>query len=84
MTINIAALVEHVEHTSTRFLQEIVAEATAGYWHRRAEAFESSRPRAGDYPGQSTLEQRREAWRRCDQAAKACRAKAAVALREVS
>lgn len=32
-----------------RFVQDLVTEATAAYWYRRAEALEAARDQPGDY-----------------------------------
>lgn len=56
-----------------RFLAQLLSEATADYWERRAETFEAARPRAGDYTGRATADQLDEVDKRCAQAAEACR-----------
>jgi hypothetical protein len=41
-----------------RVLVDVLAEATADYWHRRAEAFTRAMWRPGDYTGRTTPTQR--------------------------
>jgi len=50
--------------------------AEAAYWRRRADTFEWAKPRLDDFHGQATRQELSEAWRRCDESARACRAKA--------
>lgn len=78
-TNGLDALIDHVEHFQRRVLREAIRDGTAAHWRARAEAFESARPRPGDYPGRSTELDLREADRRCREAAEACRARARTA-----
>ncbi len=73
-------LTEYVEHFRARVLQDALNEATASYWTRRAEAFEWARPSLADFPGDTTLEQRRAKWRELTEIATACRNRATVSL----
>lgn len=61
-------------------LTDAMRSATARYWHRRADQFERSAPRQGDFLGQSMPEERAERERirlaRIDE----CRARAQSAL----
>lgn len=66
----------HLEQFERRLLQDALTTATARYWKQRAAVFEAAKPRPGDYPGQATEADLREAWQRCDAAAKACLARA--------
>lgn len=66
------------EQMAERVVVEAFNDATRVWWLRRAEEFEAAKYRAGDYPGRATVEELREQWRRCDDAARACRAKAEV------
>ncbi|GAB3267347.1 hypothetical protein GCM10027425_33880 [Alteromonas gracilis] len=65
-----------------RFAIDLLADSLAGgeriYWERRAEQFEQARPRVGDYPGRTTLEERRQHYRDLTEVAKACRARATI------
>lgn len=65
-----------------RFFRDVMADAfstvSAQQWRERAEQFRWARPRAGDYPGQATIEERRERWRRLTAIAGACDAKAVL------
>lgn len=75
-----AAVVEHIDHFQHRVIQDALADGTATYWRRRAEAFEAARPRPGDYIGRATPDDLRAADQRCRDMAEACRARARVAL----
>lgn len=79
-----ADLIEHIDHFQRRVVQEAIADATAEYWTRRAEAFEAAAPRLGDFNGRATLRDLRAAEKRCRDSAEACRARAAVAIRGVA
>jgi len=54
-------------------------EAQAIYWRRRAEMLRWAQPREDDFHGASSLEERRARWRRLEEAARACEARASVA-----
>jgi hypothetical protein len=69
-----------VEHFRERVLQDALTEATRSYWLQRAETFEAAKPRLGEYHGAATNKDLRDAWRRCDRIARACRARAEVSL----
>ena len=73
-------LTEHVEHFRQRVLADALQEATAAYWHRRAEAFEAALPRPGDYMGQASSEEYEARRMRVAEVASACRVRAAVSL----
>jgi hypothetical protein len=73
-------LSSHVDHFRARVLQDALTQATADYWLARAQVWESSRPKAGDYHGTATAEQLEEADARCAQIAENCRAHAALYL----
>lgn len=72
-------LSDHLAHFERRLLADAINTATAAYWKRRAAAFEAAKPRLTDYRGHATDADLRAAWRRCDDAARACRARAEVA-----
>jgi hypothetical protein len=55
-----------VDHFRLRVVQDVLNEASALYWKRRADALERALPRHGDFHGQATpddLEERRRALR---------------------
>jgi hypothetical protein len=56
-----------------RFLEQLLTEATATYWQRRAHVFDQSRPRPGDYTGRATDADLAAADQRCRETAAACR-----------
>jgi hypothetical protein len=62
-----------IDHFRARILQDALTEATAAYWQRRAQAFEDAAPRLGEYHGQASQEQLRDAWISCMATAEACR-----------
>ncbi|WP_344004811.1 hypothetical protein [Nocardioides lentus] len=70
----------YVAHFQARVVQDAMREATASYWRRRAQTFRDARARPGDFLGDSTIEQRRARWCRLTEIAKACEARAQVAL----
>lgn len=72
-------LTEHVEHFRLRVIQDALAEATAAYWHRRAQTFEDARSRPGDYAGEATPEHIAARDAELTGIAQACRARAALA-----
>lgn len=63
-----------------RFYRDMLADCMtnvlADQWRERAQVFRDARPREGDFHGQSTIEERRERWRRLTAIAKACEARA--------
>jgi hypothetical protein len=61
------------EHFRTRVVQDVLAEALAVYWDRRAAALEAALPRPDDFVGRSTAEERRERTQRLQEAIAACR-----------
>jgi hypothetical protein len=69
---------EHLEHFSRRFVQEVIEDATAAYYLKRAQAFEAAKPKPDDYHGKASREDLRAQWLRLDELAKACRARAKV------
>lgn len=76
MTSLTADLVDRLDHFQRRVIQDAMAQGTAHYWRRRAQALRDARPRPTDFHGESTLEQRRDRWRRLTQIADACDAHA--------
>lgn len=60
-------------HFLTRILQGALTEATADYWERRAQAFEWSAPRPGDYRGHAPPDALTDLAIRCQQTADNCR-----------
>ena len=81
-TTDLAPIVDHLDHFQRRVIQDALADASSAYWTRRAEVWEWVRGRPGDYHGRSTPEDRAARDRRCDEAAQACLARAAVSLWE--
>ena len=77
-----AEVVEQVDQVARRIIIDALTEATAAYWHRRAEAFELAKPRLDDFHGQATHAELSAQWRRADETAKACRNRASLALVE--
>ncbi len=77
---SVAQLVEHLEQVQRRVLQDALAEATSAYWCRRADQFEWARPTLDDFAGNATDTQRRAKWHELAAVARACRARASIAL----
>ncbi len=75
-----AVLAEHVEHFRRRVVQDALSEATSAYWCRRADQFERARPTLDDFAGNATDTQRRAKWHELAAVARACRARASIAL----
>lgn len=69
---------EHLDQFTRRVLQDALNEATVAYWLRRAEDFEAAKP-VEPPNGFADPEQARERWRRCHEAAEACRHAAELA-----
>lgn len=67
---------DYIEHFQRRVLTDALTEASATQWRKRASTFREARPREGDFHGQSTLEERRERWRRLSVLAASCEAHA--------
>lgn len=59
-------------------LLEVMLTADRQWWLRRAQDFERAKPTAADFRGRQTIEDTRQQWRRLDQMARACRARAEV------
>lgn len=72
-------LAGYVEHFRARVLQDALNEATAAYWHRRADAFDQARSRPGDHPGRAAPADPAARDRELDTIARACRTRAALA-----
>ncbi|MGI8433742.1 MAG: hypothetical protein ACR2LE_03255 [Nocardioidaceae bacterium] len=77
---SMAAVVAHVGAFQRRIVRDALAEASASYWLRRAEAFEHAQPRHGDYHGRATRADLQSRYDRLTELAAACRAAAEVAL----
>jgi hypothetical protein len=75
-----AELTDYVEHFRQRVLADALQSATADYHRRRADAFESAIPRAGDYTGNATPEAIEAARYRNAAIVLACRRHAEVML----
>lgn len=73
-------LTEHVDNFRRRVMADALQEATAAYWHRRAEAFDAALPRPGDYTGQASREEYEARRMRVAAIALACRERAALSL----
>lgn len=65
-------------HFNARVLADCLSEATATFWHRRAQALEDAAPRPDDYTGRATPAELSAARQRCLDAAAACRARATL------
>lgn len=68
----------YVENFRRAVVTEVVLDAWAATWERRARALEAARPVPGDHTGRATREQLSAQWRRLTEAAAACRARAQV------
>lgn len=67
-----------------RLIVDAVLSATRQHYLDLAEKFEQAKPRPDEYHGRASREDLREAWRRCDDTARALRAAANLApLEEV-
>lgn len=73
---------DHLTQFSLRLIRDAMNEATALYWLRRAEQFETARPRPGDRLGANGRRGAAEIDARCLALANACRAKAAALTTE--
>jgi len=69
-----------VDHFVARLFQDALSSALASTSLRRAEAFEAARSRPGDFLGQATAEEIRDADARLTGIASAFRARAALVL----
>ena len=76
------ALDAHLAQFQKRVIQDAMQQASRVYWLHRAEQFEWAKPRLDDHHGQVARADLSAAWNRCDAAARACRAKADMALVE--
>lgn len=76
----IAALAPEVDHFRRRVLQDALSEALSVQWERRAAEFEAAAPRQSDFPGRAPSESREQRTQRILEAARACRARALVAV----
>lgn len=56
-----------------RFLEQLLSEATAVHWERRAQTFEQARPRPTDYVGRARPADLEALDQRCRETAQACR-----------
>jgi hypothetical protein len=63
----------------TTIAVDVLNMGTAIYWRRRAEMFESAKPRPGERRGNLTNAELSAAWRRCHASAEACRSRAKLA-----
>lgn len=69
------------EHFRARVMQDALTEATAEHWERRADALNAAAAAAADpdaQHGNAGIEERRERWQRCADAALACRRHASL------
>jgi len=73
------SLAAHVDHFGRRVLIDAMLDGWAATWERAARRWEAAKPRPGEHHGAATPEELRAAWRRCDEIARACRARAKVA-----
>lgn len=70
---------DNVAHFQLRVLQDAYQHGLAAHWRRRAAHFEWAAPRADDYLGRATTQDRLEQALRCKATANACHARAALA-----
>src|SRR5689334_4626901 len=66
-------------------LLELFQNASRAWWIKRAQDFERAKPIVGD-PADHTpeaLDRLRRAWTRCDEVARACRAKAEIVASDI-
>lgn len=68
-----------VEHFRLRVLQDALAEATSGYWLRRAKQLEEARARPEDYTGRATPQRLAARDEQLQAAIAACRHRATLA-----
>jgi hypothetical protein len=78
--MKLSDLEEYVEHFRGRVVQDALAEATAVYWRRRAEAFRDALPREGDFLGKASPAEVEDQRRRVAQTILACCQRAGVML----
>lgn len=77
---DLLGLIEHVEHFRKRVVQDAVAEATARYWHTRADQLQAALDRPGDCTGRATPEDLADRRQRLTESIKACRNRAFISL----
>lgn len=77
---DVRQLVEHLDHIQHRVVQEVLAESTASYWRKRAEAFRAALPRQDEWHGREGLASVRARRDRLKAVVAACEARAEVAL----
>lgn len=65
-----------VPRFTVELLSDVLTDASAKQWRKRAADFRAARPRPGDFLGRATIEQQRDRWRRLNQLAAACEARA--------
>lgn len=65
-------------HLAARVLTDAIAEGTARYWNRRADAFLWAAPKPGDYNGRASAQELAERAERCRATAAACQARASL------
>lgn len=63
----------YLEQFTLRLLQDALAQATSGYWERRAAVLEDARPRPGEFHGRASREALRARWERLSADAQECR-----------
>lgn len=61
----------NLPHMTRRLLQEALSDAWRPQQLNRAAQWRAAAPRPGDFPGQATREDLRDAWRRCHAIARA-------------
>ncbi len=69
---------ERAAHFRARVLQDELSQATAIFWHRRAQTFLDAMPRPTDYNGRATAAELAERAERCRQAAEVCMQRASL------
>lgn len=65
---------------AARIVQDILTEATARHWERRAAVIEWAAPKPGDFNGRATRAELNARSQRCREAAAACREHAQILL----
>lgn len=78
MTAEILNDPARLAHFRARLLADVLSEATATFWERRAQALLDAAPRPGDYTGRATAADLSAARERCLSTAAACRARASL------
>lgn len=73
---------EQFELLAASLLADVLREAEAATWLKRAEEFESTKPRVGEFHGDLTPTELSARWRWADETARQCRERAAACRSE--